>query len=98
LEVNASLEKVFDMVVIDPPFITEEVWGNFAMTAKYVLKGDPTTSNTKSFVLATTVAENHDILRRLLGVSQAKFRPSIPNLVYQYDTFINFDSNVLSSC
>jgi len=86
------------MVVIDPPFITEEVWGNFARTAKYILKDDPTASNTKSFVLATTVAENHGILRRLLGASQAKFRPSIPNLVYQYDTFINFDSEVLSSC
>lgn len=95
---DGSFEKVFDMVVIDPPFITQDVWEKFAITAKHILKDDPTASNANSFVLATTVAENHNLLRRILGVSKTNFRPSIPNLVYQYDTFINFSSKVLSSC
>jgi EEF1A lysine methyltransferase 1 len=34
-----GLKGAFDLVVIDPPFITEEVWAKYAETARYLLKG-----------------------------------------------------------
>lgn len=33
-----QLKGTFDMVVIDPPFITREVWENYTETAKFLLK------------------------------------------------------------
>lgn len=37
-DVPAELHHTFDCVVIDPPFITEEVWHKYAATAKLLLK------------------------------------------------------------
>ena len=36
--VPASLLGTFDVVVIDPPFITREVWEKYAITAHLLLK------------------------------------------------------------
>lgn len=43
-----------------------------------------------------TVAERGPLLESLLGLSEAPFKPSIPNLVYQYSLFLNFDAQVLN--
>lgn len=47
-------------------------------------------------VLLTTILENAPLLEELFGVKPNKFRPSIPNLVYQYHIFTNYKSTGLS--
>jgi len=37
-----SLHHLFDCVVIDPPFITREVWEKYASAAKLLLVKEPT--------------------------------------------------------
>jgi 16S rRNA G966 N2-methylase RsmD len=39
-EFPAELRGTFDLVVIDPPFITEDVWRQYAVTAQLLLKPD----------------------------------------------------------
>jgi len=78
------------LVVIDPPFISKSVWKQYAVTAKLLLKSDA------SHVLATTVDENADLMEALFGCKPVVFRPSVPNLVYQYSVFVNFPSAVLN--
>uniref|UniRef100_A0A7S2MJD6 Protein-lysine N-methyltransferase n=1 Tax=Helicotheca tamesis TaxID=374047 RepID=A0A7S2MJD6_9STRA len=94
---SSALCRSFDMVVIDPPFIAEEVWSKYTETATFLLKGDPKESSSASLVIGTTVQENAPFMEKLLGVKPAKFLPSIPNLVYQYSVFTNFTSTVLSN-
>ncbi|KAF4664981.1 N-6 adenine-specific DNA methyltransferase 2 [Perkinsus chesapeaki] len=78
-----DLMHVFDCVVIDPPFITNEVWKSYAIAAKLL-------GTEGSAIIGSSVRENGDLLRDLLGMSPVKFQPSIPNLVYQYDFFTNY--------
>ncbi|OQR92188.1 hypothetical protein ACHHYP_20149 [Achlya hypogyna] len=80
----------FDFVVIDPPFITEQVWTKYAETAKYLLA-----PNGK--ILLTTIAENQSMIDRLLGCQLRRFRPSIPHLVYQYGLYSNYTSDALDT-
>lgn len=79
----------FDAVVIDPPFITEEVWAKYATTAKLLLAPG-------GKIILTTVAENKDMLAGMLGVAPCVFQPSIPHLVYQYNLYTNYDSERFS--
>ncbi|CAM9135585.1 unnamed protein product, partial [Phaeothamnion confervicola] len=37
-DIPETLRSAFDMVVIDPPFITEEVWREYATAARMLLK------------------------------------------------------------
>jgi hypothetical protein len=75
----------FDMCVVDPPFITEDVWRKYAEAVKLCLRPGGT-------VMCTTVAENERLLDSLFGgINFVKFMPSIPNLPYQYRLFINFE-------
>ena len=39
-DLSEDLHNYFDMVVIDPPFITREVWEKYADCAKMILKKD----------------------------------------------------------
>mmetsp|Transcript_34564 Transcript_34564/g.76797 ORF Transcript_34564/g.76797 Transcript_34564/m.76797 type:complete len:186 (+) Transcript_34564:213-770(+) len=87
-ELPAALHQSFDCVVIDPPFITREVWEKYAQAAKLLLA-----PNGK--VIASTVAENEALLHELLGTTPCTFQPSIPHLIYQYNIFINFQAKVL---
>ena len=84
-----SLKLTFDMVVIDPPFITHEVWRQYAVTSQLLLKPG-------GKVILTTIAENEPLLKELFGASSTKFQPSIPNLVYQYNLYTNYESPVFS--
>lgn len=63
------------MVVIDPPFITREVWEKYAKCAKALLKTD-------GLFLISTIDENEAMIKELTGSDKKTFRPSIPNLVY----------------
>ncbi|EFJ50810.1 hypothetical protein VOLCADRAFT_103866 [Volvox carteri f. nagariensis] len=88
-DIPTQLLGAFDCVVIDPPFITREVWDKYAQAAKLLLQSG-------GKVLATTVAENAAMLAELLpDVRPTPFRPSIPHLIYQYNLFTNFPPAVL---
>lgn len=41
-------------------------------------------------MLGTTIAENAQLLAELFGAVPSAFQPSIPHLVYQYDTYANW--------
>ncbi|KAG1657443.1 hypothetical protein FOA52_011723 [Chlamydomonas sp. UWO 241] len=87
--IPAELHGTFDCVVIDPPFITRGVWEKYAEAAKLLLvEGGK--------VIGTTVAENEAMLGDILpGMAATAFKPSIPNLIYQYNLFTNFPPAVL---
>jgi hypothetical protein len=87
--IPADIQGTFDMVVIDPPFVQEECWRKYAVSAKLLLKEG-------GQVLLTTILENAELLEGLLGVHPNKFRPSVPNLVYQYHVYTNYDSKGLA--
>ena len=90
------------MAVIDPPFITQCVWEKYASISKLLLASKPRRfsgtskenaddmSISTGMILATTVVENKEMMDRLLDCRPTNFRPSIPNLVYQYNTYSNF--------
>lgn len=73
------------MVCIDPPFITREVWEKYTEAAKILLAPD-------GKVLGSTIDENVEFMKELLGCERQTFRPSIPNLVYQYSLYANYES------
>ncbi|CAI2382156.1 unnamed protein product [Moneuplotes crassus] len=83
-DIPTDLEGVFDFVVIDPPFVTEEVWTLYATAAKYLLAED-------GKILLSTIDEREEFLKETLGVDKKTFRPSIPNLVYQYSFYANYE-------
>ena len=83
--VPADCWAAFDYVVVDPPFITEEVWSKYAATVKLIAaKG--------AKVLFTSVIENHQMLeeRCEMQLYVPPFQPNIPHLTYQYHTFVNY--------
>lgn len=88
-DVPTALRETFDFIIIDPPFITHEVWAKYAATVKLLLK-----PNGK--VLCTTIDENRGIMEEHFGAKPVQFRPSIPNLVYQYSVYCNYESDGLS--
>ena len=45
--------------------------------------------------MVTSIFENADMLSRLLGLKICRWRPKIPNLVYQYSVFVDYDSKLL---
>ena len=59
--------------VIDPPFITREVWEKYAVATRMLLKEG-------GKILASTIQENKDMMAELLGLTPQRFLPSIPHL------------------
>jgi hypothetical protein len=169
VQIPKELYHTFDFIVIDPPFITAEVWADYAKAAKMLLvegnedieldtaladsyyasqmrshaagvtslKGEvsgtsfagniasmlssalgtqstsaastappplpspprPAATEGRSIVsvpkgklLLSTIPEHEGYLYVLLGCYQPRFRPSIPNLIYQYSLYINYPS------
>ncbi|TNV77600.1 hypothetical protein FGO68_gene11409 [Halteria grandinella] len=88
-DIPADLHSYFDMVVIDPPFITREVWEKYATAAKLILIKEG------GKILLSTIDENEGFIDELLGAKRRAFRPSIPNLVYQYSLYSNYESEGL---
>mmetsp|Transcript_87938 Transcript_87938/g.121267 ORF Transcript_87938/g.121267 Transcript_87938/m.121267 type:complete len:161 (-) Transcript_87938:81-563(-) len=89
-DIPEQYHKYFDMVVIDPPFITREVWEKYTEATRILLK-----DNTGQIFLST-IDENEEMIKELLDCNRQKFRPSIPNLVYQYSFYANFETEGLS--
>ena len=88
-ELPSDLHHQFDLVVIDPPFITREVWEKYAVAAKLLLKEEG------GHALLSTIDENEANIKELIGADRKAFRPSIPNLVYQYSLYATFSSEGL---
>jgi 16S rRNA G966 N2-methylase RsmD len=88
--VDANLRGLFDVIVIDPPFISPSVWESYAITVSLLAKEG-------AHIICTTVAENEELIKRLFMCQSTKFQPSIPNLTYQYNTYANFESNALAT-
>jgi EEF1A lysine methyltransferase 1 len=86
--IPSELHHTFDGVLIDPPFVTQDAWQQYAVTAKLLLAPG-------GKIICTTISENAGLLQALLGVVATPFKPSIPNLVYQYNLFCNFEPVVL---
>jgi len=87
-ELSSELHGTFDMVVIDPPFITREVWEKYAACAKALLKSE-------GIYLISTIDENEAMIKELTGSLRRTFRPSIPNLVYQYSFYSSYSHPAL---
>mmetsp|Transcript_49922 Transcript_49922/g.139769 ORF Transcript_49922/g.139769 Transcript_49922/m.139769 type:complete len:438 (+) Transcript_49922:50-1363(+) len=91
--IPAELHHYFDLAVVDPPYITKEVWSKYAITTRLLLKqGADDRGVPLGRLLCTSIAENAPMLNELLGIEPRRFRPSIPNLVYQYHTYTNYES------
>ncbi|KAH8965605.1 hypothetical protein BDL97_04G126500 [Sphagnum fallax] len=87
---DKSMHHAFDCVVIDPPFITPQVWAKYAQAALLLLSEG-------GKIILSTIEENAEMLKGLLEVEPQLFAPSIPHLVYQYALFTNYPSTYLSS-
>mmetsp|Transcript_58980 Transcript_58980/g.140827 ORF Transcript_58980/g.140827 Transcript_58980/m.140827 type:complete len:184 (+) Transcript_58980:113-664(+) len=87
-----ELRGFFQCVVVDPPFITRDAYEKYARTVKLLLPEDGSGK-----IVLSTIAENAGMLEELLGVRMQAFQPSIPNLVYQYNMFCNYDSERLGT-
>eukprot|EP00906_Rhabdomonas_costata_P025408 RCo036328 len=90
VDLPGELRGQFDYVVVDPPFITEEVWTKYAETVQWLLS-----EAQGGKVLCSTIAENAPMMQRLLGLQPIPFKPSIPHLVYQYLFYTNYSPSVL---
>ena len=90
-EIPESLHGTFDMAVIDPPYVTCDVWIKYADALQLLLKKDETGKTFKGNLLCSTTIENMHFLKQLLNVSPIAFRPSIPNLAYQFIFYTNYE-------
>ena len=80
-------------MVVDPPFITREVWSKYAKAIRSALKPNG------GLVMLTTVGENEAMLRHELGdalgrtLRKTPFMPAMPHptLPYQYSLFVNYE-------
>ena len=83
-EIPEEMRGTFDLAVIDPPFITREVWEKYLEAVKLLMKKD-------GKLICSTIDENKDMMKEVLNVDPIAFRPSIPNLVYQYSFYTNYE-------
>lgn len=100
------LHNKFDMVVVDPPFITHDVWSKYAEAVNLLLipnasAGDNSeaaaasdSNANKRKILVTSIIENAPFFSEHFDATPVKFRPLIPQLVYQYEIFTNFEPTV----
>lgn len=81
-------------MLVDPPFITKEVWEKYAQAIHKIAKKDGEGRITAR-LLVSSIDENADLLKKLIGVERKTFRPSIPHLVYQYSFYANYQDSEL---
>jgi len=88
LKLPDSLQaKSFDMVIVDPPFLSEECLTKAALTAKYLAKDK---------IILCTGAIMEDIARQVLGVMPCSFVPKhANNLANDFRCYLNYKSDHL---
>ena len=78
--------KCCDVVIIDPPFLSEECLTKAAMTAKYL---------TKDKIILCTGGVMEDVARRVLDVIPTSFVPQhTSNLANEFRCFVNYRSDL----
>lgn len=90
-----SYFDTFDFIVVDPPYINEPSWTKFAEFVKLIAKKSVEGNNISAKILTCSIAENTELLKKLLNLDMKKYQPSIPHLVYQYNFFANYDDSFL---
>ena len=90
----SEFENKYDFIIIDPPFIDEEPWTKFANFAKLLAKKE--NEEIKAKIILCSIEENKEILKKLLGVEIKHHQPSIPNLIYQYNFYSNYEDEELN--
>ncbi len=100
--IQSALHHSFDFCVVDPPFITRDVWTKYAEAIRLCLK-PADAGDTPGRVILTTVGENEAMLRTVLGEKLGKslrkttFMPAMQKpwygfgLPYQYSLYVNFE-------
>ncbi len=66
-EVDEELKGTFDFILIDPPFITREVWSKYAETAKLLVQRDEEDKVTGK-ILGCSIIENDKMLKELVDL------------------------------
>ena len=80
----------YDLVIIDPPFITQEVIIAYSQTYKSISQSSDTP------LIISSIHENLQVLQSAFGAKIIRpvcYHPCIPSLVYQYTLFVNYDSD-----
>ncbi|XP_012943458.1 EEF1A lysine methyltransferase 1 [Aplysia californica] len=89
LKLDQTLKGAFDLVIADPPFLSEECLTKTAVTVKFLTAGK---------IILCTGAIMKDLAHRLLNVTKCKFEPSHSNgLQNEFACFSNYDAPVLNS-
>ncbi|XP_037646610.1 EEF1A lysine methyltransferase 1 [Sebastes umbrosus] len=89
LSVEASVAaQSFDIVIADPPYLSEECLSEVAKTVKYLSKGK---------VLLCTGLTMAELAKDLLDVKMCSFRPTHNrNLSNEFRCYVNYPSRLLS--
>ncbi|BFZ09484.1 hypothetical protein BsWGS_12523 [Bradybaena similaris] len=88
LNLDSSLKHHFDVVIADPPFLSEECLTQTAMTVKYL---------TKDKIILCTGAVMENLAHKLLNVSPCQFRPTHQNqLQNEFLCYTNYESEALN--
>ena len=86
----------YDLVIVDPPYINKPSWTQFANFVTIIAKKcEDNIGKFSCKILTCSIAENAPMLKELLNLNIKNYQPSIPNLVYQYNFFTNFDDEEL---
>ncbi|CAB0014703.1 unnamed protein product [Nesidiocoris tenuis] len=85
LEISQSYANHFDLVIADPPFLSEECLTKTALTMRFL-------SKSKLIVCTGSIMENLAV--RLLGVKKTSFNPRHKNnLSNEFSCFTNYEDN-----
>uniref|UniRef100_A0A0A9X9Y0 Protein-lysine N-methyltransferase CM83_29426 n=2 Tax=Lygus hesperus TaxID=30085 RepID=A0A0A9X9Y0_LYGHE len=85
LELPQSFANHFDLVIADPPFLSEECLTKTAVTMRFL-------SNSKLILCTGTIME--ELAVRLLGVKKTPFNPRHKNnLSNEFSCFTNYDDH-----
>nr|CCA19203.1 conserved hypothetical protein [Albugo laibachii Nc14] len=77
-------------LIIDPPFITRDVWEQYRAAIDFLLCPE------QGKILLSTIHENQALMWELLRCKPVRFQPSIPHLVYQYTIYTNYHPATLN--
>ena len=69
--------NTYDMLVLDPPFVTREVWEKYAECISLLLINDG-----QGKIVLSTLDENEGFIKELTGCTKKTFRPYISSLIY----------------
>ncbi|XP_060682697.1 EEF1A lysine methyltransferase 1 [Hemiscyllium ocellatum] len=76
----------FDIVIVDPPYLSEECLSKITLTVKYLTKGK---------ILLCTGAVMEDLAAKLLSVKMCKFLPKHNrNLANEFRCYTNYESKL----